>query len=167
MGCVFTHFRLRRSQTPKAKTPMIFEKQDYQQECINNIITLLDGFDFKRHDALNLKDCLSQFHAACEIPVKNLSGKLNVDVLMETGTGKTFTYLNLIFALHKAYKQNKFIIFVPRKPILESVKQNIRLTKDYFYLEFKRHLKTYTYEGVKSPSNIATLSTITLKTKMN
>ncbi|RVY32332.1 DEAD/DEAH box helicase family protein [Helicobacter pylori] len=133
---------------------MIFEKQDYQQECINNIITLLDGFDFKRHDALNLKDCLNQFHAACEIPVKNLSGKLNVDVLMETGTGKTFTYLNLIFALHKAYGQNKFIIFVPRKPILESVKQNIRLTKDYFYLEFKRHLKTYTYEGVKSQSNI-------------
>ncbi len=133
---------------------MIFEKQDYQQECIYNIITLLDGYDFKRHDALNLKDCLSQFHAACEIPVKNLSGKLNVDVLMETGTGKTFTYLNLIFALHKAYGQNKFIIFVPRKPILESVKQNIRLTKDYFHLEFKRHLKTYTYEGAKSPSNI-------------
>ncbi|GAA8811591.1 DEAD/DEAH box helicase family protein [Helicobacter pylori] len=133
---------------------MIFEKQDYQQECVNNIITLLDGFDFKRHDALNLKDCLSQFHTACEIPVKNLSGKLNVDILMETGTGKTFTYLNLIFALHKAYKQNKFIIFVPRKAILESVKQNIRLTKDYFYLEFKRHLKTYTYEGDKSQSNI-------------
>ncbi len=133
---------------------MIFEKQDYQQECINNIITLLDGFDFKCHDALNLKDCLNQFHAACEIPVKNLSGKLNVDILMETGTGKTFTYLNLIFALHKAYKQNKFIIFVPRKAILESVKQNIRLTKDYFYSEFKRHLKTYTYEGVKSQSNI-------------
>ncbi|GAA7331315.1 restriction endonuclease [Helicobacter pylori] len=133
---------------------MIFEKQDYQQECINNIITLLDGFDFKCHDALNLKDCLSQFHTACEIPVKNLSGKLNVDVLMETGTGKTFTYLNLIFALHKAYRQNKFIIFVPRKAILESVKQNIRLTKDYFYLEFKRHLKTYTYEGDKSQSNI-------------
>ncbi|WP_024113931.1 DEAD/DEAH box helicase family protein [Helicobacter pylori] len=133
---------------------MIFEKQDYQQECINNIITLLDGFDFKRHDALNLKDCLSQFHTACEIPVKNLSGKLNIDVLMETGTGKTFTYLNLIFALHKAYGQNKFIIFVPRKAILESVKQNIRLTKDYFYLEFKRHLKTYTYEGDKSQSHI-------------
>ncbi|EQL56842.1 DEAD/DEAH box helicase [Helicobacter pylori FD535] len=133
---------------------MIFEKQDYQQECVNNIITLLDGFDFKRHDALNLKDCLNQFHTACEIPVKNLSGKLNVDVLMETGTGKTFTYLNLIFALHKAYGQNKFIIFVPRKAILESVKQNIRLTKDYFYLEFKRHLKTYTYEGDKSQSNI-------------
>ncbi|WP_104744267.1 DEAD/DEAH box helicase family protein [Helicobacter acinonychis] len=133
---------------------MIFEKQDYQQECINNIITLLNGFDFKRHNALVLKDCVSKFYATHEIPVKNLSGKLNVDILMETGTGKTFTYLNLIFALHKAYKQNKFIIFVPRKAILESVKQNIRLTKDYFHLEFKRHLKTYTYEGAKSQSNI-------------
>lgn len=133
---------------------MIFEKQDYQQECITNILTLLDGFDFKHHDALNLKDCLSKFHATHEIPIKNLSDKLNVDILMETGTGKTFTYLNLIFALHKTYKQNKFIIFVPRKAILESVKQNVRLTKDYFYNEFKRHLKIYTYENTKSQSNI-------------
>lgn len=133
---------------------MIFEKQDYQQECITNIITLLDGFDFKHHNALNLKDCLSKFHATHEIPIKNLSDKLNIDILMETGTGKTFTYLNLIFALHKAYGQNKFIIFVPRKAILESVKQNVRLTKDYFYNEFKRHLKIYTYENAKSQSNI-------------
>lgn len=133
---------------------MIFEKQDYQQECITNIITLLDGFDFKHHNAENLKDCLSKFHATHEIPIKNLSDKLNIDILMETGTGKTFTYLNLIFALHKTYGQNKFIIFVPRKAILESVKQNIRLTKDYFYNEFKRHLKIYTYENAKSQSNI-------------
>ena len=133
---------------------MIFEKQDYQQECITNIITLLDGFDFKHHNALNLKDCLSKFHATHEIPIKNLSDKLNIDILMETGTGKTFTYLNLVFALHKAYGQNKFIIFVPRKAILESVKQNVRLTKDYFYNEFKRHLKIYTYESAKSQNNI-------------
>lgn len=133
---------------------MIFEKQDYQQECITNIITLLDGFDFKHHNALNLKDCLSKFHATHEIPIKNLSDKLNIDILMETGTGKTFTYLNLVFALHKAYGQNKFIIFVPRKAILESVKQNVHLTKDYFYNEFKRHLKIYTYESAKSQSNI-------------
>ncbi len=133
---------------------MIFEKQDYQQECITNILTLLEYFDFKHHNALNLKDCLEQFHAKHEIPIKNLSNKLNIDVLMETGTGKTFTYLNLIFELHKKFKQNKFIIFVPRKAILESVKQNVRLTKDYFYLQFKRHLKIYTYESAKSQNNI-------------
>ena len=36
--------------------------------------------------------------------------KLNIDILMETGTGKTFTYLNLIFEINKIYKQNKFIM---------------------------------------------------------
>ncbi len=66
---------------------------------------------------------------------------------METGTGKTFTYLNLIFELHKHYKQNKFIIFVPRKAILESVKQNVALTRDYFFNQYKQDLRIYTYEG--------------------
>ncbi len=131
---------------------MIFEKQDYQQECIENIITLLENFNFKHQSAENLKDCFAKFHT--QIPIKALSNKLNIDILMETGTGKTFTYLNLIFELHKVYKQNKFIIFVPRKAILESVKQNIRLTKDYFYNQYKHHLKIYTYEGSKSQSAI-------------
>ena len=133
---------------------MIFERQDYQQECITNIITLLDGFDFTRHNADNLKSCFAHFHAQSQIPIQTLSNKLNVDILMETGTGKTFTYLNLIFELHKIYKQNKFIIFVPRKAILESVKQNVALTKDYFYNQYKKHLKIYAYEGSKSQSAI-------------
>lgn len=131
---------------------MIFEKQDYQQECIENIIALLENFDFKHQNVENLQSCFADFCA--QIPIKTLSDKLNIDILMETGTGKTFTYLNLIFELHKVYKQNKFIIFVPRKAILESVKQNIRLTKDYFYNQYKHHLKIYTYEGSKSQSAI-------------
>lgn len=73
---------------------------------------------------------------------------------METGTGKTFTYLNLIFALNKRFSQNKFIIFVPRKAILESVKENIKLTRNYFYKEYKKELAIYTYEGTKSVSNL-------------
>ena len=180
---------------------MIFERQDYQQECINNIITLLADFDFStsshtknpreinsqhtqasyncpppsnnqnpldsnqelkssldspqaKKSAQNLKSCLVRFHSTHSIPIKTLSDKLNVDILMETGTGKTFVYLNLIFELHKHYKQNKFIIFVPRKAILESLKQNIRLTKDYFYNLYKTHLNIYTYEGSKHISAI-------------
>ncbi|EJC1870612.1 DEAD/DEAH box helicase family protein, partial [Campylobacter jejuni] len=75
-------------------------------------------------------------------------------ILMETGTGKTFTYLNLIFELHKIYKQNKFIIFVPRKAILESVRQNIELTKTYFYSEYQKYLKAYYYSDSKSQNAI-------------
>ncbi|HEC1769133.1 TPA: DEAD/DEAH box helicase family protein, partial [Campylobacter lari] len=114
---------------------MIFEKQEYQEKCINNIIELLKDFDFKKQD--NLKECLQEFYKTTILPVQNITDKLNLDVLMETGTGKTFTYLNLIFELNKIYKQNKFIIFVPRKAILESVKQNIDLTREYFYVQYK------------------------------
>lgn len=133
---------------------MIFEKQDYQQSCIDNITSLLANFDFTTHNPQELKVCLQDFYQHNVMPVTTLSEKLNVDILMETGTGKTFTYLNLIFELHKHFKQNKFIIFVPRKAILESVKQNIKLTKDYFYSEYKKHLKSYIYTDSKSQSQI-------------
>lgn len=131
---------------------MIFEKQEYQVKCIDNIITLLKNFDFKRQD--NLKECLKEFYKSTFLPMQNISDKLNLDILMETGTGKTFTYLNLIFELHKIYKQNKFIIFVPRKAILESVKQNIELTKIYFYSEYQKYLKAYYYSDSKSQNAI-------------
>lgn len=122
---------------------MIFEKQDYQQSCIDNITSLLTNFDFTTHNPQELKKCLQNFYKHNVMPVTTLSEKLNVDILMETGTGKTFTYLNLIFELNKHFKQNKFIIFVPRKAILESVKQNIKLTKDYFYSEYQQYLRVY------------------------
>lgn len=122
---------------------MIFEKQDYQQSCIGNITSLLANFDFTTHNPQELKACLQNFYQHNVMPVTTLSEKLNVDILMETGTGKTFTYLNLIFELNKHFKQNKFIIFVPRKAILESVKQNIKLTKDYFYSEYQQYLRVY------------------------
>lgn len=131
---------------------MIFEKQDYQQSCLENIRKILQNFDFKKQD--NLQECLRAFYKTSPLPVQNISNKLNLDILMETGTGKTFTYLNLIFELNKKFKQNKFIIFVPRKAILESVKQNINLTKDYFYSEYKKHLKAYIYTDSKSQSLI-------------
>ncbi|MDD7513987.1 MAG: DEAD/DEAH box helicase family protein, partial [Campylobacter lanienae] len=131
---------------------MIFERQDFQQECIDNIIAILQDFNFKEQN--NLKECLKKFYKNYPLPYKATSDKLNLDILMETGTGKTFTYLNLIFELNKTYKQNKFIIFVPRKAILESVKQNIKLTQNYFYNIYKKHLKTYIYSDTKSKSSI-------------
>ncbi|WP_332908890.1 DEAD/DEAH box helicase family protein [Helicobacter anatolicus] len=133
---------------------MIFETQKYQQDCINNIITLLKNFDFSTHDAESLRECFKAFYTQNPQPMQNLSNRKNIDILMETGTGKTFTYLNTIFELHKHYFQNKFIIFVPRKAIAESVKQNINLTKEYFYTQYSKHLKAYYYNNEKSLSQI-------------
>ena len=42
---------------------------------------------------------------------------LNIDIKMETGTGKTYVYTKTIFELNKNYGIHKFIILVPSLPI--------------------------------------------------
>lgn len=50
---------------------------------------------------------------------------LNLDIKMETGTGKTFVYTRAIFELHKRYGINKFIIAVPSLAIKAGTQQFI------------------------------------------
>ena len=47
---------------------------------------------------------------------------LNIDIKMETGTGKTYVYTKTMFELHRAYGINKFIVLVPTVPIKEGAK---------------------------------------------
>ena len=130
-----------------------FEHQQYQEECVKNIVSILEGYDFKTNEIDILNSNLEKFYKNNNnIPnkLKNISKKSNkLDVLMETGTGKTFVYLKTIFELNKNFGLNKFIIFVPRKAIREGVLQNIDLTKEFFYSDdgYKKYLSVYTYDG--------------------
>jgi len=56
------------------------------------------------------------------IPVSE-SVYLNLDIKMETGTGKTYVYTKTIFELHKRYGFNKFIIAVPSLAIKAGTEQ--------------------------------------------
>lgn len=47
----------------------------------------------------------------------NIGEYLNIDIKMETGTGKTYVYTKTIFDLNKKYGIHKFIILVPSLPI--------------------------------------------------
>ena len=51
------------------------------------------------------------------------SGPLNLDIKMETGTGKTYVYTKTIFELHQRYRLKKFIICVPSLPIKAGAEQ--------------------------------------------
>ncbi|MCD8235282.1 MAG: type III restriction-modification system endonuclease [Prevotellaceae bacterium] len=48
---------------------------------------------------------------------------LNLDIKMETGTGKTYVYVHTMYELHKRYGINKFIIAVPTLPIKAGARQ--------------------------------------------
>lgn len=55
--------------------------------------------------------------------------RANIDVKMETGTGKTFVYTRLMYELHQKYGLFKFVIAVPSPSIKEGTKSFI--TSDY------------------------------------
>ncbi|MBQ7477345.1 MAG: DEAD/DEAH box helicase family protein [Selenomonadaceae bacterium] len=61
-----------------------------------------------------------------------LESELNLDIEMETGTGKTYVYLRTLLELNKAYGFTKFIIVMPSIAIKESVKKTIDITREHF-----------------------------------
>lgn len=61
-----------------------------------------------------------------------LKGELNLDIEMETGTGKTYVYLRTLLELNKIYGFTKFIIVVPSIAIKEGVKKTIDITREHF-----------------------------------
>lgn len=61
------------------------------------------------------------------------AGAVELDVEMETGTGKTFVYTKTMFELNRRYGWSKFIIVVPSIAIREGVAKSLDMTEDYFY----------------------------------
>jgi type III restriction enzyme len=66
--------------------------------------------------------------------LNGIENYLNLDIKMETGTGKTYVHTATIFELHKQFKINKFIIVVPTLAIKAGTRQFIQdpYTKKHF-----------------------------------
>ncbi len=61
---------------------------------------------------------------------------LSLDVLMETGTGKTFTFIETIHRLHQRFKLAKFIVLVPSNAIRQGTLRSLQTTADFFAREY-------------------------------
>ena len=60
---------------------------------------------------------------------------INLDIEMETGTGKTYCYIKSMFELNQRYGWNKFIIVVPSIAIREGVAKSFEITADHLRLK--------------------------------
>ena len=121
---------------------MLFERQQYQEDCVSNIIDVLKDTD--NHRGFSQR-ALGELQKAQSISIKNTDNERRLDVLMETGTGKTFTYLKTMYEMNKHYGINKFVVFVPRIAIRAVVLQNVDLTADYFFQQYGKRVKKHIY----------------------
>ena len=133
--------------TTKTETKQFqYEIQEYQEDCVNNIISLFESLRQKE----NFGDVLTAHHKKNKynFPVQD---NKNIDIMMETGTGKTFTFIKSIFELSKNFGYKKFIVLIPTVPIREGTKTNLEDTKEYFKAfyanEREKEIETFVYEG--------------------
>lgn len=80
-------------------------------------------------------------------PSEQLEGKYNLTVEMETGVGKTYTYIKTMFELHKTYGWSKFIVIVPSIAIREGVYKSFQITQDHFMEEYGEKIRFFIYNS--------------------
>ena len=115
-----------------------------------------EGNAFKNAD-LNLTDIallknIEQVQHQQNLPlsselVKTKVSRVNLDIEMETGTGKTYCYIKTMFALNKEYGWSKFIIVVPSIAIREGVAKSLEITADHFWDEYKKKARFFIYNS--------------------
>nr|WP_231626034.1 type III restriction-modification system endonuclease [Helicobacter pylori] len=135
---------------------------DYQEQCRDQILGVFKGIDLREpeNDAQRIANPIFEIGAIKDILLENIENlrskqkitqgsvgiekSLNCDILMETGTGKTFCFLECVYALHQNYRLSKFIVLVPSNAIKLGVLKSIEITREFFKSEYSNtHLESY------------------------
>ncbi len=143
-----------------------FKRLDYQEKCLNQILGVFKGIYLREpeNDAQRISNPVFEIGEIKDLLLENIQNlrseqkithgnvgidkSLNCDILMETGTGKTFCFLECVYALHKNYHLSKFIVLVPSNAIKLGVLKSIEITREFFKSEYSTHLESY--EDIRS-----------------
>ena len=80
-------------------------------------------------------------------PSEKLEGRYNLTIEMETGVGKTYTYIKTMYELNKHYGWSKFIVVVPSIAIREGVYKSFQVTQDHFAEEYGKKIRFFIYSS--------------------
>ncbi len=139
-----------------------FKRLDYQEQCRDQILGVFKGIYFEEleNDIQRIANPVFEIEALKDVLLENIENlrskqkitqgsvgidkSLNCDILMETGTGKTFCFLECVYALHKNYHLSKFIVLTPSNAIKLGVLKSIEITREFFKSEYSNtHLESY------------------------
>ncbi|RVY98078.1 type III restriction-modification system endonuclease [Helicobacter pylori] len=139
-----------------------FKRLDYQEQCRDQILGVFKGiyFEESKEDIQRISNPVFEIGVVKDLLLENIENlrskqkitqgsvgiekSLNCDILMETGTGKTFCFLECVYALHKNYGLSKFIVLVPSNAIKLGVLKSVEITREFFKSEYSNtHLESY------------------------
>ncbi|OON91061.1 MAG: restriction endonuclease subunit R [Epulopiscium sp. Nele67-Bin002] len=80
-------------------------------------------------------------------PSDKLEGRFNLTIEMETGVGKTYTYIKTMYELNKHYGWSKFIVVVPSVAIREGVYKSFEITQEHFAEEYGKKIRFFIYNS--------------------
>ncbi|WRA86473.1 type III restriction-modification system endonuclease [Helicobacter pylori] len=139
-----------------------FKRLDYQEQCRDQILGVFKGINLREpeNDIQRISNPVFEIEAIKDVLLENIENlrskqkitqgsvgiekSLNCDILMETGTGKTFCFLECVYALHKNYRLSKFIVLVPSNAIKLGVLKSVEITREFFKSEYSNtHLESY------------------------
>ncbi|MFX0561139.1 type III restriction-modification system endonuclease [Tepidibacillus infernus] len=137
-----SRFTLDRGRRQKPEQMVMDDLANAEQANIgfkNNAIQLIDQEILKNIQTVQRKNGL-------KISEK-LEGKYNLTIEMETGTGKTYTYIRTMFELYQKYGWSKFIVVVPSIAIREGVLKTFQITEDHFMSEYGTKARYFVYNS--------------------
>ena len=76
-----------------------------------------------------------------------LMNDLRLTIEMETGTGKTYTYIKTMYELNRLYGWSKFIIVVPSIAIREGVSRSFEIMSEHFASEYGKRIQSFIYDS--------------------
>lgn len=82
-------------------------------------------------------------------PSSSLEGRYNLTIEMETGVGKTYTYIKTMYELNKHYGWCKFIVVVPSIAIREGVYKSFQVTQEHFAEEYGKKIRFFIYKSTQ------------------
>lgn len=140
---------------PRASAEAISYRMD-PGKAKQGVLDLFGGDGFKNADLklsdTSLLDNIRQTQRAQNLTVSEelvttKVAKVNLDIEMETGTGKTYCYIKTIFELNAHYGWSKFIIVVPSIAIREGVAKSLEITAEHFLETYHKKARFFIYNS--------------------
>ncbi len=145
-----------------------FEKNlEHQSQAVNAVVGVFNGVELVKPTSIEKEYVNPVFNTNANLKYvqnigniqeqnnieRNVKGKSNIiDVMMETGTGKTYTYTKTIFELNKLYGIFKFIVVVPTIPIKAGTIDFLKSesAREHFKEQYGKTIKLHIVESKKT-----------------